>query len=354
MKLKVGVIGAGYQGRIHLARYASLPEKVEIVAVSDAVNSTAEELARQYNAKAWYTDYNMLLKRSDVDAVSICVPNFLHSEVAVAAAEAGKHVLLEKPMACSLEEADNILRASSRAGVKLMIAYNQVFNPMIQHMKELIKNGQLGKTSIVKSQYVRNFLAGGISRGVDGWRTDIKRAGGGVLTEAGVHRLSLAWYLGGEVEKTSAFTSHLAMDIDGEDSAVILLAYRNGGLGVVICSWVAEFKGPEFERIEVYGTKGSVLGYGDTRSGIAHLEISSVDLPEYGRIHSYFPPGDIFRGGFDTYFEEFKHFLDCIDKDTTPIVDGHAGKAILEMTLAAYASARTQMAIKLPLQRTLK
>jgi predicted dehydrogenase len=203
---------------------------------------------------------------------------------------------------------------------------------------------------MVKSQYVRNFLSVDISRGVDGWRVDVKRAGGGVLTEAGVHRLSLAWYLGGEVEEVIAFTSHIALGIEGEDNAVVLLAYKRGALGAVICSWVAEFKGPEFERIEVYGTRGSLLGYGDTRSGVANLETSNVNIPEYGRIHSYFPPGNIFRGGFDTYIEEIKHFLNCVASDKTPLVDGYAGKSILEITMAAYESARKHTAIRLPLR----
>jgi len=345
--VKIGVIGLGAQGKLHLNKYACLPDHVEIVAVSDVVSSVAEEMARKYNAKAWYTDYNKLLERPDIDAVSICVPNYLHAEVAIASAEAGKHMLLEKPMAVSLEEADRIIKAAEKAEVKLMLGYNHVFNPMIQHVKGLIKNGCLGKLSIVKSQYVRNLTK--MSRENFGWRADAIRAGGGVITESGVHRISLSWYLGGEVREVSAFTERLAMDIDGEDNAAILLTYKSGGLGIVICSWVAEFKGPEWEKIEVYGTKGSAIGYGDTRSGVAYLEVSDADIPEYGRIHSYFPPEANFKGGFDTYTEEIKHFLDCIIKGARPIVDGYAGKAILEITLAAYESAKMKRVVSLPL-----
>lgn len=348
MKVKIGIIGLGYQGKLHLTRYACLPDKAEIVAVSDVVGIIAEGIAKKYGARAWYTDYNKLLQRSDVDAVSVCVPNDLHAEVAIAVAESGKHILLEKPMACSLEEADDIMKATNKAGVKLMLGYNHIFNPMIQHVKELIKNGRLGKLSIVKSQYINNLSA--ISREKFGWRADVKQTGGGVITESGVHRISLSWYLGGKVSKVSAFTERLAMDIDGEDNAVILLAYKGGGLGTVICSWVAEFKGPEWEKIEVYGIKGSVIGYGDTRSGIAYLEFSSVNMPEYGRIHSYFPPGQVFKGGFDTYTKEINHFLDCIINDTKPTVDGYAGRAILEITLAAYESAKTRKTMSLPLK----
>jgi len=222
LKVKIGVIGLGYQGKLHLTRYACLPDKAEIVAVSDVVGIIAEGIAKKYCARAWYTDYNKLLQRSDVDAVSVCVPNDLHAEVAIAVAESGKHILLEKPMACSLEEADDIMKATNKAGVKLMLGYNHIFNPMIRHVKELIKNGRLGKLSIVKSQYVRNLSA--ISREKFGWRADVKQAGGGVIMESGVHRISLSWYLGGEVSKVSAFIERLAMDIDGEDNAVILLA----------------------------------------------------------------------------------------------------------------------------------
>lgn len=348
MKVKVGVIGLGNQGKLHLTRYARLSDDAEIIAVSDVVGSVAQEMANKYGAKAWYTDFNKLLQRPDIDAVSICVPNYLHADVAIVAAEAGKHILLEKPMSVSLEEANNIIKVADKAGVKLMLGYNHLFNPMVQHIKELIKNGRLGKLSIIKSQYTRNLSK--ISRKDFGWRANVKQAGGGVITESGVHRISLSWYLGGEVSKVSAFTERLAMDIDGEDNAAILLAYKSGGLGIVICSWVAEFKGPEWEKIEVYGTEGSAIGYGDTRSGVAYLELSSVDIPEYGRIHSYFPPRALFKGGFDSYIEEIKHFLDCIINDTDPIVDGYAGRAILEITLAAYESAKTRKMMSLPLK----
>ena len=347
MKVRVGVIGLGSQGKVHLSKYAGLPDQAEIIAVSDVIPATAEEMGRRFGAKAWYTDYGKLIGRSDIDAVSICVPNSLHADVAVASAEAGKHILLEKPMAVSLDDADRILRAAEKNGVKLMLGYNQVFGPMVQRVKKDIAEGRLGKVSIIKSQYVRNLA--GKSRESFGWRADVAQAGGGVITESGVHRLSLSWYLGGKVKEVSCFTERLEMDIDAEDNAAILLKYENGGIGVVICSWVAEFKGPEWEKIEVYGTKGSRIGYGDSRSGVAYLELSDIDMSEYGRIHSYFPPEAIFKGGFDTFAVEFKHFLDCIQKDEKPIVDGHAGKAILEITLAAYESAKHKKAVDLPL-----
>jgi predicted dehydrogenase len=347
LKVRVGVIGLGAQGKVHLSKYANLSDQAEIVAVSDVIASMAEQMAKKFGAKVWYTDYKELIKRTDIDAVSICVPNSLHADVAVASAEAGKHILLEKPMAVSLDDADKILRAVEKNDVKLMLGYNQVFNPMVQRVKKDVADGRLGRVSIIKSQYVRNLTA--TSRESFGWRADVSQAGGGVITESGVHRLSLSWYLGGEVKEVSCFTERLEMDIDAEDNAAILLKYENGGIGVVICSWVAEFKGPEWEKIEVYGSKGSRIGYGDSRSGVAYLELSDIGMPEYGRIHSYFPPQAIFKGGFDTFNDEFKHFLDCIQRDQKPIVDGHAGKAILEITLAAYESAKHKRAVDLPL-----
>jgi len=347
MKVKVGIIGLGGIGQIHLEKFKAFPEKVQIVAVSDVVPSLVGDTAKKYGAEG-YGDSDKLLDRKDVDAVSICVPNYLHAQVAVAAAEAGKHILLEKPIAVTLNEADAIISAVEKSGVKLMLGFNQLFNPMIIQTKKLIEAGRLGKISLVKTQYVRNLS--GFSREKFGWRANVKQVGGGVLTESGAHRISLSRFLGGDVERVSAFTKRLVMDIDAEDTAVVLLDYKRGGLGTVICSWAAEFRGPEWEKIEVYGTEGSVIGYGDTRQGLAHLEFSNVNIPEYGRIHSYFPPSNIFTGGFDSYKNEIEHFLDCITTDTDPIATGYDGKAILEITLAAYKSAEMQKAISIPLQ----
>ena len=347
MKTRVGVIGLGGQGQLLLSKFVGFQDKAEIVAVSDVVASVAEETAKKYGFKAWYTDYHQLLRRTDIDAVCICVPNNYHAEVAIAAAETGKHIFLEKPMCASLKEADDVIGAVRKADVKLMIGYNHPFNPMIQNARKLIDDGRLGKVSVVKSEYVRNMST--VSREKFGWRADLKQAGGGVINESGVHRLSLSWYLGGEVGKVTAFTERLLMDIDGEDNAAILLGYKKGGLGIVVCSWVAEFKGPEWEKIEVYGSEGSVVGYGDTRSGIAYSEFSDIHTPEYGRMKSYFPPGHLFKGGFDSYASEVEHFLDCIARDTKPLIDGSAGRAILEITLGAYESAKTQKVVTLPL-----
>ena len=143
-KLKIGVIGCGSIARFrHLPEYAA-NKNVEIVAVCDIVEDRVKETAEMYNAKA-YTNYEELLADESIDAISVCLPNYLHATVSIAASNAGKHVLCEKPMATSREEAQQMIEAASNNNKKLMIGHNQRFVPSHEKARQLIANGAIGK-----------------------------------------------------------------------------------------------------------------------------------------------------------------------------------------------------------------
>lgn len=167
-KLKIGVIGCG-----SIAKYRHLPEyaanaNVEIVAVCDIVPERAETTAAQYRAKA-FTDYQEVLKLKEVDAVSVCLPNYLHAPVSIAALNSGKHVLCEKPMATSREEAEAMIQAAKANGKKLMIAHNQRFVASHQKAKEIIESGKLGKIYSFKTTFGHSGPEGWSADGKDSW-----------------------------------------------------------------------------------------------------------------------------------------------------------------------------------------
>ncbi|MHA2072362.1 MAG: Gfo/Idh/MocA family protein, partial [Candidatus Thorarchaeota archaeon] len=255
MKLRVGVIGAGHMGVIHVERYLALRDTVQVVAVCDPDRNAVDRLSKRYGVENKYSDYQKLLE-DDIDAVSVCAPNYLHKPMAVAAAEAGKHILLEKPIALTLDGADEIISAAEKGDVKLMVAFDQLFNPMVQKTRSLIDNGKLGKLAIGNIERYSNFSQ--YSRSDFGWRSDNEKTGGGALIESGIHKISLLYYLMGGVDSVIAFSKKLIMDIDGEDNIKLLATHRSGALGSVTCSWTSEIRGPEHDRISIYGDKGSV------------------------------------------------------------------------------------------------
>jgi predicted dehydrogenase len=347
VKVKIGVIGAGHQGQVHLERYLALQDKVQVISLCDAVQTVVEESSKKYGVENWHTDYMKILD-DDIDAVSICAPNKFHEPMAVAAAEAGKHILLEKPIALTLKEADAIINAANKAKVKLMIAFDQLFNPMVQKAYSLLDNGELGKISMGNFDWYANYSQ--YSRADFGWRSDIKKAGGGALMESGVHKVSILNFLMGEVNSVFAFANKLIMDIDGEDNIKVLTTHRNGAIGSVTCSWTSEFRGPEQEGFSIYGDKGSIIAYGPFHMGTGHLEFSSASIEEYTRTHYWYPPIRSYGQKYDSYQNEISHFIDCVLNDKTPMVTGEDGRTILEISLAAYESVKEKKAISLPLK----
>jgi predicted dehydrogenase len=354
VKLKVGVIGAGHQGVIHVERYLALRDTVQVVAICDPDRNAVDSVARKYGVENKYSDYQKLLE-DDIDAVSVCAPNYLHKPMAVAAAEAGKHILLEKPIALTLDDADEIISAVQKRDVMLMVAFNQLFTPMVQKARSLIDSGKLGKLAIGNVERYANYSQ--TSRSDFGWRSDNERVGGGSLIESGIHKISILYYLLGGVDSVVALSKKLTMDIDGEDNIKLLATHRSGAIGSVTSSWTSEIRGPEQDRISIYGDKGSVIAYGSFNKGTGHLELSDASVDEYNRTHYWFPQTgtsrDKYRSArkvYDTYQNEIGHFVDCVLNDKTPMVTGHDARAIQEIAIAAYESVEKQSVITLPLK----
>jgi predicted dehydrogenase len=352
LKIKVGVIGAGHQGVIHLERYLTLSDKVEVVALCDSDQNALDRACEKYRIEKQFTDY-MDLMEEDLDAVSICSPNFLHKSMAIAAIEADKHTLLEKPIGLNLNEAEEVVSKTKRSGVKVMVAFDQLFNPMIQKTHSLIENGVLGQLAIGTIERYANYSQ--TSRSEFGWRSDIEKVGGGALIESGIHKISLLYYLMGKVDSVIAFSRKLSMNIDAEDNIVLLANHRNKAIGSVICSWTSELRGPEQDRISIFGDKGSVIAYGSFHKGTGFMEFSDSSVRDYSRTLSWYPQSGTTREeyrsarmGYDCYQIEINHFIDCVLNDKTPVVTCEDARNIQEIAEAAYESVRTQHVTTIP------
>ena len=331
-KLGVGVIGLGSAGLLHAESYNAISDKAKVIVLCDKDKGCAESNAAIYGADA-HTNYRDILRRKDIDIIDICLPHHLHAKAAIEAAEAGKHVLVEKPIATTLKDADDMIKAAKKAGVKLMVAESHAFVPSHILAKEMVDQGRMGRVFLAKAYEIFGDVPVEYS-----WKTSPEAVGS--LLDMGVHRFFVLRWIMGEVKSVFAFAEKLACELetDNDDTAVIALKFKNGGLGEVdlTCCAVSE----PTNRLELYGTKGTIiedhmweqpLMYCSNQPG---FETEGWVKPEVE--HAPFPGyyGISFRN-------EVEHFVDCVLNDTQPKVTGEDGRAALNIALLAYKSVKT-------------
>ena len=338
-KLKVAVIGCGKIAQVrHLPEYAA-SEHVEIVAVCDVVKERAEEIAEQYGAKA-YTDYKEVVQLKDVDVVSVCLPNYLHAPVSVAALNAGKHVLCEKPMATSKEEAEEMVTAARTNNKKLMIAHNQRFNASHQKAKEILDSGKLGKIYSFRTTFGHPGPEGWSVDGANSWFFDKEKAFIGAMGDLGVHKSDLLRYLLGEFSEVGAFIeTNAKQNTLVDDNAVCILRTETGVIGTLTASWA--YTTGDDNSTKIYGENGTLLIEGDPiYSLIEEYKNGDVVNHKLGKIQTN-------EAGGQTTSHVIDHFIDCILEDIEPLITGEEGMKSLEIILGAIASQETKQFISL-------
>jgi predicted dehydrogenase len=350
--LNVGVIGAGTISSSHVRGFLK-DGRARIDAVSDIYERHARMKAERWGAKKVYTDYKALLKDSEIDVVNICVTPNLHHEIGVAALEAGKHLLTEKPMALTLKDCDEMISAAKRNNVKLMVCHNQLFWPPHQVAKQLVEN-EIGRPIVLMS-----ILHGGWP--AHGWRGDPKIAGG-VMMEAFIHRFYVSRYLMGEVKRVTCVLGRTAPHFKSEDVGCITLEFQNGSYGTI----TANVGGPSAvwdDRTEVVGDQGMVIVNGvqdqilqgppllHYKDGMwknycnERILDETIEDLKMGAEQVKFTTHELDTNFLNTFYYLVKQFIDCILQDKTPFVSGEEGRRIVEIILACYESAATGKAI---------
>lgn len=321
--VRVGLIGAGGIAGAHVKGYLANPDITTLVAVADPVEANALRRAEPAGARV-YASYLDMLSADDIDAVDICLPHHLHKDAIVAAAQAGKHILCEKPLCLTEAEAAEVQAAVSAAGVTLMCAHNQLFSPPVAKALEMIKEGVLGDVYEVRTtdSFYNDF-----DPSTMGWRASAATSGGGELIDTGYHPSYLLLELAGgsPTEVTAMLSRHRLTFMEGEDSAQILVRFDNGVLGSLTTSW-AYSPSANTERFSVVGSKGSLHSDGKDLS-------YSVRGGETGTF--VFPKVDEFAA-------EIAHFGRSILDGTRPLHTEKEGIEVLGIILAAYRSAETR------------
>lgn len=336
-KIKVAVIGCGsIARRRHLVEYAN-NDHVEIIAVCDIVESRAVEMAEKYEAQA-FTQYEEVVQLAEVDLISVCLPNDLHAPVSIAALNAGKHVLCEKPMATSRKEAEEMIEAAKQNNKTLMIAHNQRFVSSHQKAKQIIESGQLGKIYSFRTTFGHPGPERWSIDGRNSWFFDKEQAFIGALGDLGVHKSDLIRYLLGDVAEVSAFVETSAKeDTQVDDNAVAILKMESGVIGTLTASWSY-----------VAGGDNSTVIYAE--NAVLRLE----DDPDHSLIVQY-NNGEVVKYQLDkiqtneeggqTNTRVIDHFIDSILNKKAPLITGEEGKKSLEVILAALEANETKKVV---------
>ncbi len=344
-----GIIGCGMISRFHAKAIADI-RGAKVAACFDMFPASADRLAAETGCRP-YSDLKAMLADPDVDVVTICTPSGSHMEPAVAAAKAGKHVIVEKPLEITLKRCDKIIDACDKAGVTLSTIFPSRFHESSQIIKKAVDKGRFGQLTVGDS-YVKWFRTQEYYDSGD-WRGTWKFDGGGALMNQAIHSVDLLVWLMGPVVEVTAFTATLAHErIEVEDVAMATVRFANGALGVIEAT-TAAYPG-SLKRIEVHGSEGSAVLEEEDITMWEFARKTAGDQALLKRMHGKTKTGggaaDPSAIGHHGHTQLFKDVLTSIKKGKQPLIDGPEGRRSVEVILAIYKSAQTGRAVKLPLQ----
>ena len=342
-KVGVGLVGSQFISSIHAESLKTVSE-AEIIAVMSPTKGNAKKFAAKHGIPHHFTNLDEMLAMKEIDMIVIGAPNYLHCEIALKAAKAGKHMVVEKPLCMNLAEADLMIDACKKANVKLMYAEELCFTPKYVRLKALLDEGALGRPVLLKQ-----------SEKHDGPHADhfwdVEKSGGGVTMDMGCHAIEFFRWLNGRKPIKSVYaqmTTSVHKDKTiGDDNAIIILEFENGVIAVAEESWTK--LGGMDDRAEIHGSEG--VAYADVLQGNSIQTYSkkgvgyAVEKAGNTVGWSFTMYEEIWNYGFP---QEFTHFVDCVKNDKKPAVTGEDGRAVLEVIFAAYESAGTHKKVFMP------
>jgi predicted dehydrogenase len=355
----IAILGCGKVAHLHANAIQNL-SNAKLDAVWSRTKKTAERFAEQHETKA-FDSISEMVKQAKIDLAIVCTPHPFHREPAIEAARAGAHVLVEKPLASTLEDADAIIKACKNAGVKLGVISQRRWYAPVMRIKKAIEAGKIsrpvfGTVNMLgwrdKSYY-----------DADAWRGTWKMEGGGVLVNQAPHQLDLLlWYMG-EVEEVYGLWKNLNHPyIEVEDTAVAIVKFKNGGIGNIIVS--NSQKPGIYGKVHVHGENGASVGVQTDGGAMFVAGMSTVLEPPVNDLWTI--PGEekllskwikkdseLFNSIDPTVFymeRQIEDFLEALETDRNPMVTGEDGRRTVELFTAIYRSTRDNLPVKFPLQ----
>jgi predicted dehydrogenase len=370
--LGVGILGYAFMGKAHTSAYRTLdyiytppPARARLVAIAGRTRDKVEAAAQRYGYEKAVTDWHELVEDREIEVFDNSAPNNLHLEPCIAAAQAGKHIICEKPLARTAEEAKRMLEEARQAGIVHMCAFNYRFVPAIRLMRDIIQAGRLGRIYHFRAQYLQEWIADPSFEMV--WRLDVSEAGSGVLGDLGTHIIDLARFLVGEPASVSGITTTFIPErptpdggtahVDVDDAFEAAITFQNGAIGTLEASRFATGR-KNHQLIEVNGEKGS-LAFNLERLNELEVYLPEEENPKDAQgfrqvlvtesSHPFYdvwwPQGHII-GWEHTFVHEIKHFFEAITegKSVTPegadFEDGYKASVVADAILESSRSGR--------------
>ncbi len=356
--VRTALVGCGKVGQIHAAALRSLPES-EFVAACDRDPARAAAFAQRYGARP-YADVATMVRDAGVQAIFVCTPHPLHAEPVIAAAEAGAHALVEKPLAATLADCDAMLAAARKAGTRLgVISQRRLYEP-VRRMKDAIDAGKVGRPVLGTFQMFswrdRAYYES------DPWRGKWATEGGGVLVNQSPHMLDLLQWFMGEIDEVSGYWANLNHPyVEVEDTALAMIRFKSGGLGSVVTS-LSQRPGI-YTKVHVHGSNGASVGVETDRGATFVAGVSEIAEPPLNDLWSI-PGEEQLLAGFQaedrarfahvnatTHYHalQIQDFLRAVLEGRPPMVTGEEGRVVVEMFTAVYRSNRERRPVKFPL-----
>lgn len=338
MTVRVGLIGCGIMGRAHLPGYRAVGQRAALMMCCD----TDEVLAREHAAEAgpdtaFTTRWQDIIENPAVDAVDICTPHFLHLPMVLAAARAGKHILLEKPMAMNLDEGRTMVEAAGASGKIFMVGQNHRYLPEHGRVKDLLNQNAIGR--VIAARIDGNqFLSRAYPPGH--WLFSKTLAGGGVIRTTAIHKVDMLRYFIGEIRRVNAMyaTSGLNPGMNSEDIAAFNMQFENGAIGEAFFTFAAH-QGPlpgTGELVVLYGTHGLLSNAGGWQLYSTTMEPYSQKMTPLD-----IPPSDY----YESFTHEIDHFIHCIETGQEPLSSARDNLHTIAVVDALYRAAETAMTL---------
>ncbi|MCD6325361.1 Gfo/Idh/MocA family oxidoreductase [Candidatus Bathyarchaeota archaeon] len=376
-EIGVGLLGYAFMGKAHANGYRKMPfffypppAMPRLVAICGRTEEAVAEAAKRFGFETYYTDWKKLIADDRIELVDNCLPNNMHAEPCIEAAEAGKNIICEKPLASTLEDAKVVYEAAEKAGVKNMTAFNYRFVPAIRLAKQLIDEGYIGKILQYRAVYLQEWIMDPNFPLV--WRLRKSVAGSGALGDLGAHIIDLARFLVGEVTSVCGLTETFIKErplpedpekkgkVDVDDVFIAMARFKNGAIGSFEASRFCAGR-KNYQRVEIHGTEGSIVF---NLERLNELEVYSKKDPEdrmgfrdilvtesvHPFMEHWWPHGHII-GWEHTFVHEIHHFIDCIvnDKPVAPMAATfYDGLKCQEILNAIEESARKGRWVELP------
>ena len=349
MSLGFGIVGLGMIAEFH-ARAIQAMEGATLVACCSRNREKADRFGEKFGCRG-YEAIEAFLDDPDLEVVSICTPSGYHLEPSLAAAKAGKHLVVEKPLEISLERCDNIIEACEKAGVTLAGVFPSRFHEISKIIKEALDKGRFGR--LVLGDATCKWFRSQQYYDEGGWKGTWRLDGGGALMNQSIHAIDLLQWFMGTVECVQAFTGTLGHErIEVEDNAVATLRFANGALGVIEGS-TAIYPGFK-KRIDICGSAGSAVMEEESLTTWSFVEESAEDQEIRRRFsvstETEGGAADPAAIGFHGHQKQFEDLVAAIESGRKPLVDGLEARKAVEIILAIYQSAREEKPVSLPVQ----